>query len=157
METTRFRSSGRHLQVSNSSFTIFRFQFSQRSRLTFSLHSLNQLAMLLMSPYLGIDSFSQIRRRGLTSAQPRWLGQSTHFMFAVLVSPSTFSPSPARSPPPTQPPRPCCAESAGGLVTLLLSARKRHKAAQPALSSPPIPLTHVLTKAVLTGALKYLY
>ena len=124
--------------------------------LTSSLHSLNQLAMLLTSPYLGLDSYSQIRLKGRRSAQPQWLWQSTRFMFPSSANPSHFSPVPARSLPPTLPPSSPSAGSAGALVTPLLYAKKRHKLAQSALSSIPVPPTAVLTKVVRKGALRSL-
>jgi len=139
---------GRHLQASNSSFTIFRFVFFQVSLLTFSLHSLNQSAKLLTSLYLGLDSCSQIQQRRLRRAQPRWLWRSTQSTFRVSVSSSVLSPTPARSLLPTLSPSPHNAESARGLVTLLRCARKRHKPAQSALSSTTVPPTDAPTKAV---------
>ena len=148
--------------MSSSLFTIFLSQFFRTSLLTSSLHSLNQSAMLLTSPYLGLDCYSQIWLKGLRSAQPRWLWQSTHFMFPGSANPSHFcpppaqSPPPARSPPPTLPPNPRSAESAGGLVTRLLYAKKWYKLARSALSSITVPPTDVLPKAVGKGALSSL-
>jgi len=148
LEIIHFRFSGRHLQVTSSSFTIFLFLSFRTSLLTSSLHSWNQSAMLLTSPYLGLDSYKQSRRKGLRNEQPRGLWQSTHFMFPSSANPSDLSPVPPLSPPPTLPPIPRSAESAGVLVTLLLYAKKRHKLAQFALSSITAPATDVLTKAV---------
>jgi len=133
--------------VSSSSFTIFLSLFFRTSVLTSSPHFLNQSAMLLTSPYLGLDSCSQIQLKGLRSAQPRWLWQWTHFMFPGLANRFDFSPMPVRSLPPTLPRNPCNAASAGDLVTLLLYAKKRDKLARSVLSSITVPPTHVLTKA----------
>jgi len=110
--------------------------------------------MLLTSPYLGQDSYSQIPSKGLRSSQPRLLWQSTHYRFPGSANPSGFSPDPALSPPPTLPPNPLSDESAGILVTLLLYAKKRHKLARSALSSIMAPPTDVLIKAVRKGALR---
>jgi len=140
--------------VLSSSFTIFLFRFFRTSLLTSSLHSLNQSAMLLTSPYLGLGSYTPIRRKGPRSARPRWLWQSTHFRFPGSANPSDLSLSPARSPPPTLPPSLRNADGAGVLVTLLLYAKKRHKLARSALSSITAPPTDVLTKAVGKGALR---
>ena len=63
LEIIRFMFLGRYLQVSNSSFTIFHSLFFQISLQTSSLHSLNQSGMLLTSPYLGLDFYSQIQRK----------------------------------------------------------------------------------------------
>jgi len=144
---TLARVSGRHLQVSNSSSIIFLFVFFQRSLLTSSLHSLNQSAMLLTSPYLGLDSCSQIRRKGQGSAQPRCWWWLTRFMCPSSAKASDSSLKPALSLPPTLPPSPLNAESAGLWVTLLLYAKKRHKPPRSPLSSTTVLPTDVLTKA----------
>ena len=157
MEIIRFRLLGRHLQVWNFSFRIFRFLFFRTNLLTSSLHCLNQSAMLLIFPYLGVDSCRQIRRRGLRSAQPQWLWRSTHFRFPISASPSDFCPVPAWSLPPTPLPSPLSAESAGGLVTLPPLAKKRHKPVQSALSFTTVPPTDVLTKAVRKEVLRSLW
>jgi len=124
--------------------------------MTSTLHSLNQSAMLLTSPYLGLDSSGQIHRRGLRNAQPRWLWQSTRSMFPGLANPSHLSPAPERSPPPPLPPNPRSAGSAAFLITLLHYAKKRHKLDRSALTSIIAPPTDVLTKAVRKGALRSL-
>jgi len=117
---------------------------------------LNQSAILLTSPYLEVDSYIQIRLKGLRSAQPRWLWQSTHSIFPSSANPSGFSPAHTRSPPPTLPSYAHSADNAGLLVTLLLYAKKRHKRARSELPSIPVPPTDVLTKAVRNGALRSL-
>ena len=112
--------------------------------------------MLLTSPYLGLDSCSEIWRKGLRRPQPRGLWRLTHFMFPVSANPSDFSPAPVRLLPPTLPPSLRSAESAGVLVTLLLNPKKRYKPARSALCSITILPTEVLTKAVRKEALRSL-
>ena len=140
--------------MSNSSFTISCFLFFNKNLLTCSLHSMNQLAMLLTSPYLGLDSCSKIHQRGLRSAQPCWLWRSTHFTFPSSANQFDSSPTPAQSLPPTLPPSPRNVESAGVSVTLLHYAKKRHKTALSALSCTTAPPTDVLTKAVRKEVLR---
>jgi len=142
--------------VSSSSSIISLFPFARTSLQIFSPHFLNQLAMLLASPYLGLEFYSHILRKGLRNARPRLLWQSTPSLFPGSANGSDLSPAPVQSPPPTLPPSPPCAESAGVLVTLLLYAKKRHKPARSALSSITAPPTDVLTRAVRKVALRSL-
>jgi len=113
--------------------------------------------MRLTSPYLGLDSCSQIRLNGLRSRQPRWWWRLTHFRFPGSANVSDLSPTHVRSLPPTLPPSPRSAESGGALVTLLLYAKKRHKLARSALSCNTVWPTDVQTKAVLKEALRCLF
>ena len=53
--------------MSNFSFPIFHFLSFQMILVTSSPHSMNQLAMLLTSPYLGLDFYSQPSEKGLES------------------------------------------------------------------------------------------
>jgi len=125
--------------------------------LTSSLHSLNQSAMRLTSPFLGLDSCSQTRRKGLRSAQPQGLWLSTQFMFPGAANRCDISPVPIRSLLPTLPPSPRSAVSAGVLVTLPLYAMYNHNLARSAHSSMTVLPTDVLTKAVRKEALRSLW